>query len=399
MKTLFISDIYPSKKSLQNLMVLSFCKIFRREMLVGYVFSKKCGNDAKVNLFEQEKFQYFKADSIDETSLRLRRLPGKLRFLSSIGREWFRKHIQVPIYARHILKYSNENQIERHWIVLNGQTTLWIAEYLLRKGKLPIFIQAFGSPQSWGSENRFDRFSAKMVKKSFNFCIQNSSWFSTCSQELAAQYERNHGKKVWFTPARTFEKPELRQITSRHQNSDKLVIGIGGDIGAAPVFRTLVDALDSVYWEIGGRKVEVHYWGRQDLTVSRSRIIFRDACDCSNLPAQLSSCDLLYFPEWFDRNWARGESALGTSQLDAYMCSGSAIFLHVPEHSSLSSKFPNSSSMIVCRSVDIEVIKMNLRKVLSVDSSAESKSGIDFKQDRFSGMEAKEQFKYFIHNL
>lgn len=321
--------------------------------------------------FPDKEFQ----DSVElkargENSFRPRRLPRRLHFWSSFLCEFYRKHHEAPKYAKAILRYAEESDIGSYAIVLSGQTSVWVAECLLRK--IPsekVFIYSLGSPQLWSYKNGLDRFSSCALAKSYKHCLTRASESFEYSNENIRKYFRKTEAQPWplttLLESSYLPEPLLKNLP---KEEGKFIIGLGGEVMAWEALHSLIHALDSTYWELAGRKVEIHYWGTAPLHQCRTRIIKREIDDCERLHEALSSCDVLYFPYWFDCQLNESGEVRSLALLLTYLVSKSVLLFHGPEYSLLGKILKEHDSALLCHSFDIEVIKMNLRKALYMEN-------------------------------
>lgn len=361
-KVLLITDVPPSTKSSGTLLTWHLCKNFDEKSLAGYFLVSRGLENMPVEFPFEGKVNYKHRIKRYDGSFRPRLIPKRLRFLASLTREIYRKYFEVPRYAKDILKFAKENNVDRLWIILQGQTMIWLAEYFIKKNIYPVHIQVWDSPNWWIKARGFDYLSAKLLRKNYRYCVERATQFASASFPMSEDYFQKYSKRsqvlIGIIPASYI----IEEGPTRDQN--KFVIGIAGQVYATDTFESLIDALNSVYWDIDGKRVEIHYWGNSELPVKGDRIIRRGYIPQDQLTQALSGCDILYCPYWFDRGFKEEAETSFPSKLVTYLAANTIVFFHGPSYSSPVDILEENHAAICCLSDDIEVIKMNLRKCI-----------------------------------
>lgn len=369
MKTLLVTDVPPSRQSSGTLLTWHLCKNFDEKTLVGYFLVSRGLESMPTEFPFEGDVKYIHRIKRYDGSFRPKFLPKPTRFLASFAREIYRKYFEVPKYAKDILNFARENSADRIWIILQGQTMIWLAEYFIKKNVLPVHVQVWDSPNWWVKARRMDFISCKMIKRSYNFVLGHASRFASASFPMSEGYQKRYAKPsevlIGIIPS-SYIIDE-----GKKRDESKIVIGIAGQIYATDTFEGLTDALDSVYWEIDGRKVEIHYWGNSELPIKGSRIIRRGYVHQDQLTMALSSCDVVYCPYWFDVGFKEEAETSFPSKLVTYLASNTIVFFHGPVYSSPVRILEENGAAICCISNDPEVIKMNLRKAIYMPNRSE----------------------------
>ncbi|MGZ3746159.1 MAG: hypothetical protein ACXWRE_02415 [Pseudobdellovibrionaceae bacterium] len=308
----------------------------------------------------------------------------------------YRKHVEIPSLARTIISYGKDQAIDRIWIILEGQTMIWLAERLIKKNIFPVHAQVWDTPHWWVKANLLDNLSAKIICKSYDFVVKNSTQFGSASFNMASIYKDRYGKEsfplIGITPNFSFEdEPKV-------QNQKKIIIGLAGQIYSIDTFSKLIKALDSIYWNIDGREVELHYWGYSPLPERRTRIILRGYVPQEKLCSELKQCDVLYCPYWFDNNFAEVAKTSFPSKITSYFQSGVIVLFHGPSYSSPGMMLFNSNAAVCCFSNDLEVIKLNLREsIYCKDKQERIKSANHLLNNQLNESYLHNNFKNFMN--
>jgi hypothetical protein len=362
LKTLLISDSPPNKKTSGSLLTWHLSKNFDENTLVAY-FLLGPGIGAIQPEFQILKNVKWKsAKKGNERRFTSRWIPKKLGFTVAYVVELYRKHFQIPKYLKDVLAFAKENDVDRIWIILQGQTMIYLAEQLIREGSLPVHVQVWDSPNWWIKAHQIDRFSARMIRASFQFALQSAKSFASPSFHMSKLHFEKYAKKsqtfIGITPS------EFMVDTPKSKDPSKIIIGLAGQTYAANTLAYLIFALDSMYWEFEGKKIEIHYWGYSDFPAHRTRIIRMGYINQDQLTTALSGCDLLYCPYWFERDYQEEAETSFPSKLTTYLSSGTLVFFHGPAYSSPVSLLLENKAGICCFSTDVEGIKMKIRQAV-----------------------------------
>jgi hypothetical protein len=362
MKTLLVTSVPPNKSFSGTLLTWHLTKNFTSETLACFFAKNKHLAHINAEFYNPGTYEQTSVPKSREVALRHKRVPKLISTPVSIAREIYRCWFEIPALAREVLKKAAEVHADKIWIILEGQTMIWLAEKLIKKSSLPVYTQVWDAPQWWADANRLDRFSSRAVFKSFHYCIQNSKQFGSASFNMSKLLKDKFGRDsfplIGITPASTTEsRPDQK-------DDSKFIIGIAGQIYASETFNALIHALDTIYWVLDGRTVEIHYWGNSYIKKKRTRIIRRPYVPQEELIAQLKTCDILYCPYWFEGKFAEVAKTSFPSKITSYLNSGVVMMFHGPRHSSPASLLEEHQAALCCYSENVELIKMCLRKAL-----------------------------------
>lgn len=362
MKTLLITSVPPNRGFSGTLLTWHLSKNFNDQQLFGFFPTNKHLKHVKAEFPNPGNYNCKYTIKTREAALRHKFVPTLISGCISFAREMYRKYVEIPSLTRKVIRYAKEHQIDRIWIILEGQTIIWLAERLIRKNTFPVYAQVWDSPVWWVKANRLDALSSKIVCKAYEFVVKKAKQFGSASFNMSKIYKQRYGKEsfplIGITPDSDFKAAPIVR------DPNKFVIGIAGQVYATHIFAILVKALDSMYWILDGREIEIHYWGNSYLPKKRTRIIRRGYLSQEQLCHELTQCDVLYCPYWFDKRFEEVVKTSFPSKITSYIKAKVIILFHGPSYSSPGMMLSEANAAICCFSVDLEVIKLNLRKAI-----------------------------------
>lgn len=298
---------------------------------------------------------------IRERAYRPRFLNPRVNFIWPLVFEAFRRWAVVPFLKRKVLKLAFDNQAPYIWVVLRGQTSIWLCESLIRSSKIPIRVQVLSYPQLNAQRNRLDRFSRKVLAKSFKYCLKNAEHLALPSQRALVLAPRKVGEKK----TQIILAPVGPTLVSKNVEKTKIVVGVAGQTCTTDSFNNLVRTLDSEGWQIDGRSVEIHSWGLYKSHLERSGIIYHEVGrDEAKIIKALNQSDLIYCGVWFDANIREGVEVELPRRLLLGLASGVPTILHGPLYSAGASLLQESNSGLVCSTNSPEIILYYLRSIV-----------------------------------
>lgn len=297
-----------------------------------------------------------------ERTWRPRWVPKRLSFLFSFARELIRKHFECRKFARQIEKFARSQNTDRVWIILQGQTLIWTAENIIRRGHLKVRVQYWDQPSWWGVANELDRLSKRMLNKSFEYCLANSTMAGVPSDTAAKLHSIAGVRSVpLFSSVRP--RPDLPAIFTQ----PTIKIGIAGQLYADDTIYYLLFALDFARWKLNGRPVEIHHWGPSCYPKIDPYLKKRGYVDQSKLVYALGECDILYCPYWFVPSFQNICQTSSPSKIATYMAAKRPILFHGPDYSSMVPILREYDAAELCHSIGPEAVLFHLRRCLDVD--------------------------------
>lgn len=365
---MLITDVPSSREFSGTLLTWHLCKNLSKDTMVGaYVMDKGLSYVKSEYPFKGKPVEFYYTKK-SELSYRPKFLPRKLGFMFGYFRELYRKYFEVNKIAADIAKNIAEQGVDRIWIILQGQTMIWLCENLIRRNIVPVNVQVWDYPQWAMKAHKLERFSKKMLSKSFDFCIANCHKYGAPSWEAQKAVLRKYNKQssvfIGITPAE-YQIPRKIDFDKRDGNGVKrIIIGIVGQLYADDAFVSLVHALDLEGWKIDGREVELHFWGRPGNIVHRNGFVQRKYVPQDQLMKEISDCDFMYCPYWFGEIFKEEAKTSFPSKLATYLVAGIPVLFHGPDYCSPAKFIKEHNCGVICARIEPQVVMLNVRKIL-----------------------------------
>lgn len=271
--------------------------------------------------------------------------PKCLRFIFLLISTIKKKFFEVPKYGKALIEAASSENIDQIIVNMDSQANIWLAQYLVRNSPLKVLVITFFSVETIGKLYKLDRFSIRYLQHCYQFCVRNCEVFQSSYFEI-----KNISKDV--------------KVVKRTRSADKIVIGIIGYPAHDENVKKFVATLDSIYWELDGKKLEIIFVGDKPPAIRRTRLLHRE--NFSMFSDIFSDCDILYFPDWFETSFVRGSELCSHFLFTQYLAANIIVFFHGARSSEFVSFLENTNRGIICGSLDEEVIKFNLRKAVLV---------------------------------
>jgi len=369
-KILLITDVPPNAKYSGGLLTLRLAEGLGSSKVYGFYVVADALNGVKSELPDHIEIgaKYFRKPP--ERSLRGLHLGWhRLSFIGAAAREFYRKFWQCQRLKRQVEKVTKEQSIDKIWIILQGQTMIWLAEALIKSGKTPVHVQYWDPPAWWIRANSIDRISAFFIWKSFRFCLSNGERTATPSFSASNVDWLNSKKKTY--PLIGMMSADWNESPAALSPDKPIRIGIAGQLYAVDAILAFIASLQSLDWKIFGRPVELHYWGSSYEARIEPHIIHHNHVTQLELNAQLQECEILYCPYWFDPVFRKECETSFPSKLVSYIVAGRLVFFHGPNYSGPAQMLLDHDAGVVCESPLVESIKYYLRSIyLDPDGTA-----------------------------
>lgn len=247
--------------------------------------------------------------------------------------EKFTEGVVVPNLVRQAIRFGRDQKVDRVWAVLQGQTTIRMAEAVAKGLGVPLHTHVWDPFSWWAQAHGIDRFNTRRIQCLFDKAIAASHGVATASAPMADLYRQQFG--VSAVPVIASHHKSMALSPEATLSQDKhIVIGMAGQFYAAKEWLELLKALRASGWVISGRQVRVVVVGPQqppgtpDPNVSF--LGWKSQRDAALIMAQ---CDVLYCPYPFDTNMKEVSSYSFPSKLVLYLLAGRPIVFHGPEYS------------------------------------------------------------------
>lgn len=275
----------------------------------------------------------------------------------------------VPSLIRKAVKFGRQQKVDRVWAVLEGQTTIRIAEAVARKLGVPLYTHVWDPFSWWAKAHGVDRFNARHVQSLFDRAIAGSRGVATASWPMAELYKQRFG--VAAVPVIASHHRSLAQSPEMElSQAGPLVIGMAGQFYAANEWLELLKALRAAGWQVAGRKVRVVVLGpQQPPGTPDPNVSFLGWKSQKDAAFILSQCDILYCPYPFDPGMREVSQYSFPSKLVLYLLASRPIVFHGPDYSSPAKYIRGRGCGLVADGLHATSVYNELERLLSSPQS------------------------------
>lgn len=263
-------------------------------------------------------------------------LPRKfpLNFLSAIisliGETFIEKR-QVKSLMAEAVKFGREQNVDRVWAVLQGQTNIRMALAVSNELGVPLHSHIWDVFGWWARTNRIDSWTFRNTQNLFDETIRKSISVAAASRPMAEEYrDRFHVKAVALIPGLPGELGRSPTASI----GETLTIGMAGQFYAADEWRQLITCLENVQWTIGERRIRIIAMGPKKPPLADSaNVTFLGWKTQKEAVDILSGCDFLYCPYPFAQDMEDVARYSFPSKLVLYLAAGRPVIFHGPDFS------------------------------------------------------------------
>lgn len=262
-----------------------------------------------------------------------RSLPGVAGDLESFLKEEFTSRTSVRRIAQEIIAFAGKSGAEKIWCVLEGQTLIRLAKHLQDELALPMVTQIWDPPTWWMRDNNVDDWSQRKVLNTFAEVLSKSEAVATASFAMAEQYRQKYNCNAMPVMPGIAEDWLMKPASCLNE-SKKLIIGFAGQLYADEEWTKLLAVLDDNNWEVCGREVVIHVFGRKLQLHRRNSANIRFFGWRSQIDSiqMLSQCDVLFCPYWFSPVYENEAKLSFPSKLSTYFASGRPVIFFGPDY-------------------------------------------------------------------
>jgi hypothetical protein len=365
LKILLLTDIPPCKKYTGGLVLDQLCRLLPVGSLACFAVVHPAATDARLS----PDLDWIPIRYYDKPEEFRRKFPGRLRpfnTLYSMVMEAYNSFVTSTKIADEIVAFAREHGATALWCVLEGQTVIQLALPVSRRLNIPLFTEVWDPPQWWLKENCVDNVSTRRIIACFEDALRASKGCYAASWAMAENYAADYGVKTSvFTPSidKRHALPPAKQMRDEHT----LTIGFAGVIYMLEEWESLLVALDSVNWNIGGREVKLRVLSREaNFRCFTGRNIeylgFRTQEETIRL---LSETDIQYCPYWFNQDYALEAKLSFPSKLTTYFAAGRPVFFHGPKYASPALFLKKHKAGVLCHTLKKAGIIQSLHDFVS----------------------------------
>lgn len=263
----------------------------------------------------------------------------------------FHRMVTSRRLAGKIACFGRDNGVSAVWANLNDPIMVYMATKISKALDCPLYTMVWDPPERF--MEHMDTVSARLLARDFADAIRTSVRCAVISDEMKKLYEKEYGTRavvVRYGTRRSGNESTLPGLSAGRV----LNIGFAGSMYARTSSNAFLDALDSVNWHVGGRRVRIHYFG-SDLILKGIKqpadVRYLGWRPEAEVVEALSRTDLLYLPYMFDgKDDMRARLSFPT-KLSTYLSARRPIFYHGPEYSAPARFLQNYRAGLCCYSL------------------------------------------------
>ncbi len=262
----------------------------------------------------------------------LLRKPGHMAV--SIAANYGRRFPNTRRLMAEIASFARASHVDRIWCLLESDPVIRLAAPLARLLGVPLYAQVFDPIDWWLRQFRFDPISRRGILRQFGDAIRMSQRCAAISDNMANDYRRDYGVEtlsIMPTASAKIAQPPAVGLRNRGEIS----IAVAGQLYASQEWDALLAALDSVQWQVAGRRVKIRHFGKAAIPeVPGRHVEFAGWHSQENANVLLAESDLTYCPYWFDSAFKMESRQCFPSKLVCYLAAGRPVLVHAPEYAS-----------------------------------------------------------------
>jgi len=280
-----------------------------------------------------------------------------------LGEHWT-KRFPVKALLQEAIQFGREQQVDRVWAVLQGQTIIRLAGPLAERLQVPLYAQVWDPFSWWASANRLDHWTTRSISREFDSTVQNSVACATASHAMAELFRQRYGTRA--IPLISSHCSSIARLPALNIGTEEVLsIGIAGQFYAVNEWRNLVHAMNCAGWQVAGRRVAITVVGPQEPpTPPTAHVKYLGWKTQAEAIEVLSHCDILYCPYPFDPERKEVAQLSFPSKLVLYFASGRPIIFHGPSYSSPHSYLQGNGAALCCNRIEASAIFNELERLV-----------------------------------
>ncbi|ENM5843643.1 ATP-binding protein, partial [Vibrio mimicus] len=335
MKILLLSDIPPCENLTAGLVLSALVRFVPKESICFYIVLNPI-IDIKLNPeFANIPMRLETKPNENWNFLPQRRGLNKLSRLITFAGEKVNEQFIVSKRIKDAIEFGKSQNVDRVWAVLQGQTTIRMAEAVAKGLEVPLHTHVWDPFSWWADAHALDRVTKNRVQKQFNKTIKASQFVATASKPMAELYHSEFG--VNSVPVIASHPIELAKTpVTELTNDEGILIGMAGQFYASKEWECLIKMLECSNWRLNNKKVKLIVLGPQKppgeyLDTNVKYLGWKDQKDAAYI---LSLCDILYCPYPFDKKLKEVSTFSFPSKFVLYLAAGRPIVFHGPDYAS-----------------------------------------------------------------
>ncbi|MRN42349.1 MULTISPECIES: glycosyltransferase [unclassified Brucella] len=365
MKILLLSDIPPCDNLTAGLVLSAMVRFVPRDSICCFTVANPTLDIRTTPEFANIPIEFHAKPNENWSWLPRGRFTRKLSSIVTFGGEFFTERIMVRSLINRAVVFGREQNVDRVWVVLQGQTTIRMAEAVAERLKVPLYTHVWDPFSWWAKANCLDGITTRHVQSLFDKAISKSCHVAAASEPMAEFYRGRFQVKA--TPIISSHSKSMALVPINIDLEQKpVVIGMAGQFYAAGEWLQLLRALSSANWKIAGRPVRIVVMGPQRPPGAiDSHVSFLGWKSQPEAALILSQCDILYCPYPFDPGMKEVSQFSFPSKLVLYLAAGRPIVFHGPDYASPARYIANRRCGLVADRINASAIYNEMERLIS----------------------------------
>lgn len=334
MKILLLSDIPPCDNLTAGLVLSAMVRLVPRDEICCFIVANPMLDIHLTPEFANIPMQIHAKPNENWAWLPRQRFIGKISSVVAFAAEGMTELTAVRALIDKAVKFGREQKVDRVWAVLQGQTTIRMAQAVADRLGVPLHTQVWDPFSWWAKANNIDGMTRHRVQSMFDNAVRRSRFVATASEPMAKLYGDRFGAAavpvISSHPIAMAQAPDLAT-----DDKAPIVIGMAGQFYAAAEWLQFLGAMQNARWRLAGRHVRIVVLGPQPPPGAVDRhVSFLGWKSQPNAAFILSRCDMLYCPYPFDSAMREVSQYSFPSKLVLYLAAGRPTVFHGPGDSS-----------------------------------------------------------------
>ncbi len=334
MKILLLSDIPPCDNYTAGLVLSAMVRLVPRDEICCFTVANPILDFRLTSSFANIPIEIHAKPNENWAWLPRPRLVSRLSSVVTFVGEHVTEKTAVRGLINKAVSFGREQKVDRVWAVLQGQTTIRMAQAVAQRLGVPLHTHVWDPFSWWAKANCIDGATTRRIQAMFDDAIRNSRSVATASEPMAELFRQRFN--VPAVPVIASHSISMAQTPDLCvQPNDPVVIGMAGQFYAAGEWLQLLHAMKASSWTIAGRPVRIVVMGPQRppgaIDEHVSFLGWKSQPDAAFI---LSLCDILYCPYPFDEGMKEVSQYSFPSKLVLYLAAGRPILFHGPDYSS-----------------------------------------------------------------
>jgi glycosyltransferase involved in cell wall biosynthesis len=289
---------------------------------------------------------------------------NRISSLASRAGEIAASNRQVKSLIAEAIEFGREQQVDRVWTVLQGQTTIRMALAVADGLNVPLHSQVWDPFSWWAKANHLDDRTTRQTQDLFDETIQRSAAVATASHPMAKLYRDRFGVKA-IPVISSYPRAIACTPAASPRAGEPIVIGMAGQFYAADEWSQLLAALHAVDWTVGGCRVRIVAMGPlAPPSMPAENVTFLGWKSQTEAVKILAGCNFLYCPYPFDPSMEDVVRQSFPSKLVLYLASGRPIIFHGPVYSAAADYIAGKGCGVLATSLSAESILREIERLV-----------------------------------